>query len=215
VFTGLISELGKIELVQTKGDGLLLRLLAPKSARTLKEGGSININGVCQTVTKIMTGGFVVFSAPETLKRTNFKYLKNGDQVNLELPLTLNDPLGGHLVTGHVDDTGEIRTLEKTAETAILKVDFDPKYANYLIEKGSITVDGISLTCFDITDSSFCASLIPETLKNSNMQFRTVGDMVNLEFDLFAKYTEKILNSKQGAITMDYLNEHGFEVKYD
>jgi riboflavin synthase len=215
VFTGLIKELGEIQAISLKDDGILLRIAAPELCKNLKRGGSVNVNGACQTAFNIDRSEFEVFATGETLAKTNFGILRQKEFVNLELPLTLEDPLGGHLVLGHVDCKGEIISFNRDSISANLHIKYDSKYSSLLVEKGSIAVDGISLTCFDISEFSFSVAIIPETISSTNLQYRKAGDSVNLEFDIFAKYIQKSITKQQGSVTIDYLNQHGFEVKYD
>jgi riboflavin synthase len=215
VFTGLIKELGEIKSLAPKADGMSIRIFAPNLSKMLKDGGSVNINGACQTAFDISSDSFNVYATSETIKKTSFQNLRLNETTNLELPLTLNDPLGGHLVLGHVDCTGRIVAFRRGQASAILQIAFNPKFANLIVEKGSIAVDGISLTCFDIDESSFAVSVIPETIKATNLQFRKGGEIVNLEFDIFAKYIQKSLIRQPGRLTMEYMNQNGFEVAYD
>jgi len=210
MFTGIIQEIGAIKLIPKKGDSLAIQISAPNTSKTLKKGGSVAINGACQTAIVIGHDWFEVFASSETVNRTGFRYYQSGLAVNLELPLTLNDPLGGHLVAGHIDDTGRISSIEPGFQSTIMKISFNPEYEKYLIEKGSIAVDGISLTVFDIQAGNLSASLIPETVANTNLKFRKIGDLVNLEFDLIGKYIEKFMSGKSKGLTMDDLFKHGF-----
>ncbi|MCP4583028.1 MAG: riboflavin synthase, partial [candidate division Zixibacteria bacterium] len=170
----------------------------------------VGINGACQTATIIGDDWFEVYAMLETVNRTNFKAFQTGTQVNLELPLALSDPLGGHLVAGHVDITGQIKSIEPGSQSTIVKVAFTSEYSKYLIEKGSVAIDGISLTVFDIQSGLFSVSLIPETLSETNLKFRKIGEQVNLEFDQIGKYVENFINAKRGGLTIDDLNKHGY-----
>ncbi len=210
MFTGIIQEVGVIRQVQKKGDGLALQVKAPESCKSLKKGGSISINGACQTAAVVSREWFEVMAASETISRTNFGLLRPGMGATLELPLALNDPLGGHLMTGHIDDTGKIVSIRPGAESTIMQISFKSEYNKYLIEKGSVAVDGISLTVFDVKSEMFSVSLIPDTIERTNLRFRNVGDIVNLEFDQIGKYIEKFLDKSGNRLTMDYLNKHGF-----
>ncbi len=211
MFTGIVKEIGAIKAVQKKGDGKLIQVEAPKSALSLEKGGSISINGACQSVISLGRDWFEVQATSETVSRTNFRLLQPGDRVNLELPLTMKAPLGGHIVSGHIDDTGKISSIKPGGDSAIMKVAYKPEYNKYLVEKGSIAVDGISLTVFEISSDTFSMSLIPETIEQTNLKLRLVGDAVNLEFDLIGKYIEKLMNQGKGELTMDYLIKHGFK----
>jgi riboflavin synthase len=217
MFTGIIQEIGLVRYVAKKGDGLLIQIEAPESFKSLEAGGSVSINGACQSaiitspVSGASGGWFEVMATSETMSRTNFRFLQTGDRVNLELPLTLNNPLGGHLVTGHIDDTGQITDIKPGRESTLIRIVFKPEYNRYLIEKGSVAVDGISLTVFDIEQECFTVSLIPETIERTNLKYRNIGDEVNLEFDQIGKYIEKFLNKDNRGMTMDFLKKHGFQ----
>jgi riboflavin synthase len=215
LFTGLIKELGQILSINPDGDGLLIKFAAPTLGQYLKRGGSININGACQSAINIDQSGIQVFATAETVAKTTFQRLLPGNFINLELPLTLNDPLGGHLILGHVDCVGKIKSFVRNFNSAILEVEYNHSFESYLVEKGSIAVDGISLTCFDISNTSFSVAVIPETIKTTNLQFLKSGDYVNLEFDIFAKYIQKNINKHSNALSVEYLNQHGFEVRHD
>ncbi len=210
MFTGLIRELGLIRGIRPESSGAVLSIGA-EIADTLSRGASVNINGACQTVIAKSGKTFEVFATAETLQRTNFVYLRVGDRVNLEPPLSLDSPLGGHLVLGHIDGPGRIVDFIREGQAAVITIGFAPEYGRYLVEKGSVAVDGISLTCYDITVDTFRAALIPETIENTNLRYRQPGQIVNLEFDLLAKYVEKMTVPKRNAIDWEFLREHGFE----
>jgi riboflavin synthase len=210
MFTGIIQEIGTVKEAQRQGEGLILRIRAGDSTSRLKKGDSVSINGACQTAVTFGSDWFKVYAMAETVSRTNFSNLKAGDKVNLELPLTLNDPLGGHLVAGHIDDIGVIRAFDPSGGNTILRLSFNPENRRYLIEKGSVAIDGISLTVFDIADNEFSISWIPETIENTNLKYRKVGDEVNLEFDLLGKYIENFVGKKNNELTMEFLHKHGF-----
>jgi riboflavin synthase len=215
LFTGLIKELGRIEALSPADDGLVIKLKAPILRKNLERGASVNINGACQTVINLNKDGFEVYASAETLTRTNFKHLSFGEFVNLELPLTLNEFIGGHLILGHIDCVGRIKSFKRDSQPSILRVEYDPTYELLLVEKGSIAVEGISLTCFDISRTSFSAAIIPETIKSTNLQFRKPLDYVNIEFDILAKYINKNKGGAPVSLTFEYMNQHGFEVSHD
>ncbi len=210
MFTGLVKEVGLIKGIFPDNAGAVFSIRAGL-ASGLTRGASISVNGACQTVAAIRDGMFDVFATGETLRRTNLAYLRVGEWVNLETPLSLDSPLGGHLVQGHIDSTGSIEDFVRDGRTAVLTIGFPSEYGKYLVEKGSVAVDGISLTCFAITDSTFQAALIPETIENTNLRYRKPGQIVNLEFDLLAKYIEKITVPKRKTVDWNFLREHGFE----
>ncbi len=210
MFTGIVQEIGTVMEARKTGDGMVIKVEAPKLSSKLNKGDSININGACQSATVIERSWFEVYTMAETIKRTTFKNFKSGDRVNLELPLTLNDPLGGHLVAGHVDDIGAITSFDPSGSSTILKVRFDKAHRKYLIEKGSVAIDGISLTVFDIGEDEFSISWIPETLENTAFKFKKTDDEVNLEFDLLGKYIENFVSKDKSNLTIDFLQQHGF-----
>ncbi|CUS97747.1 riboflavin synthase, partial [Candidatus Kryptonium thompsonii] len=155
------------------------------------------INGVCLTVFERQTDRFKVEAVEETIKKTNLGDLKTGDLVNLELSLKLEERLGGHIVLGHVDTTGTIKSIKKLKNSWIFEIEFPEKFGRYIISEGSIAVDGISLTVAELDANRFKVSIIPFTWENTNLKFRKVGDRVNLEFDFFGKYVERFLKTME------------------
>ncbi|MGE4169701.1 MAG: riboflavin synthase [Candidatus Margulisiibacteriota bacterium] len=193
MFTGLIQGLGTVQSVSANGKGLRAVIETPLSAK-LTEGDSIAVNGVCSTALAISNTAFSVDYLPETLLKTTFASLQVQDKLNLECCLTLQTPLGGHLVSGHIDCTGKILNVETTGPFAILTVAYPGEFAPFLIPKGSIGIDGISLTVVEVTDDYFTCHLIPHTLASTNLHTKKVGDSVNLEFDTLAKYLYRFYN---------------------
>jgi len=206
MFTGIIEEIGKVNSVSSKR----LVIAASRVLQGMEPGGSISVNGACLTVTDFGSGFFSVDIMLETLRRTNLGLLHAGDKVNLERPLTLDKPIGGHLVQGHIDDTGRIASVIREDETTIIKIETSPELMHYIVEKGFITVDGISLTVVTRDTGSFKVSIVDYTLKNTNLGSRQVGDLVNLEVDIIAKYVEQFNQSRNSGVTLDLLKEHGF-----
>jgi len=186
MFTGLVEDVGTVKLLKPAAGGA--KLSVESALEGVKEGDSVAVNGACLTVTYLSRGVLEFDVSDETLKRTNLRFLKPRDRVNLERALTLSKPLGGHLVQGHVDTVGKILELRPRGEHYLLKVGFDPKFDPFVVEKGSIAVDGISLTVNAVGDGWAEINVIPHTYKNTNLQYRRVGDPVNLEFDLIGKY---------------------------
>jgi riboflavin synthase len=172
-------------------------------------GDSIAVNGACLTVSALDASSFSVDVMPETLKRTNLGQLYSGSRVNLERALMVGGRVGGHLVQGHVDATGKVVSLVSEAGAIIAKFATPPEVLRYVVEKGFIAVDGVSLTVVGYDRSSFGVSLVGYTLKNTVLGSRKVGDQVNLEVDIMAKYVEK-LREGRGGVTLDFLSEHGF-----
>ncbi len=195
MFTGIIETTGKILKKINRSNSVEIEINLEIEIKNPAEGMSISVNGVCLTAKKIKNKK--IFSADiseETLKKTTFKNLKAGDKVNIEFPLTLNDFLSGHIVQGHIDTKGKVFKIEKKQDNLIITFEVDEQHKKYLIEKGSIAIDGVSLTMFDIIDNKFTVAIIPETLKRTIIADYKKGTEVNIEFDIIGKYVEKILN---------------------
>lgn len=208
MFTGIVEEIGKI-ISARPGN---LAVAAGKVLEDMAEGASIAVNGVCLTVTGFDNKSFNVEVMAETLSRTNLGLLKAGDEVNLERPLTLGGRLGGHLVQGHIDDTGRVILITPRGESIIAGFEAPPKLMSYIVEKGFIAVDGVSLTVVSRNSGSFQVSLVDYTRRNTILGNRRVGDTVNLEVDIIAKYVEQLNRDSGSGITVDFLQEHGFLV---
>jgi riboflavin synthase len=206
MFTGIIEETGTV----TSAPAKRLVIAASKVLEGTEPGGSIAINGACLTVTEFDAGSFSVDIMLETLKRTNLGLLGAGDKVNLERPLTLNKPLGGHLVQGHIDATSRVASIVPEDGATVMSIEAPPEVMRYVVAKGFIAIDGISLTVVARDTSSFEVSIVDYTLKNTNLGNRKVGDLVNLEVDMIAKYVEQFDKSRNPSITFDFLKEHGF-----
>jgi riboflavin synthase len=192
VFTGLVNATGTIGAID--GGRLSVRT---ESALDLAEGDSVAVNGVCLTATAIRDGdGFDADVMPETLRRTALGALKEGEPVNLELSLRAADRLGGHMVQGHVDGTGTIESVTEEGFARVVRIACDPSLLRYVVEKGSIAVDGVSLTVAAVGDSHFEVSLIPETLERTTFGEAAPGRIVNLEVDVLAKYVEKLVGAR-------------------
>ena len=195
MFTGLIAELGRVSSVERSDDGARLRIEA-SSAAELREGDSVAVNGVCLTATEIDGGAFSAEAMNETLTRTSLGALEHGAPVNLELPLRAGDRLGGHFVQGHVDGLGTVAACDEDGFALRVRVDAPEDVLRYVVEKGSIAVDGVSLTVAALDHGSFTVSLIPETLERTNLGSAEPGKPVNLEVDVLAKYVEKAVNGR-------------------
>lgn len=213
MFTGLIQEVGTIRGVAPEGQAVHLQIECPKLAPELAEGDSLAVNGVCLTVTTPGEAVAVATAIPETLSRTNLGQLSAGQRVNLEPALRAGDRMGGHVVQGHVDGVGRIAALQRRGISLEVTVAAAPTLLRYAVEKGSVTIDGISLTVARVTDGDFTVALIPHTMGATTLQDRRVGDQVNLEADILAKYVERMLGlhpGKPSAVTEDFLRRHGF-----
>ncbi|MFJ6699762.1 riboflavin synthase [Streptomyces sp. NPDC091272] len=196
MFTGIVEELGEITAVENLGDSSRFRLRGPLVTEGAKHGDSIAVNGVCLTVVDTADGEFTADVMAETLNRSSLGALAVGSRVNLERPTALGGRLGGHLVQGHVDGTGTIVDRKPSEHWEIVKVALPDGLARYVVEKGSITVDGVSLTVVDAGDDHFTISLIPTTLALTTLGIKKAGDPVNLEVDVLAKYVERLLTTR-------------------
>ena len=197
MFTGIVEELGEVvRLTDAGGDSAVLAVRGPVVTSDARHGDSISVNGVCLTVIDNVDGVFTADVMGETLRRSSLGVLKPGGQVNLERAATVGSRLGGHLVQGHVDGVGRILTREPADEWEVLTFALPPELARYVVEKGSITVDGVSLTVMAVTADTFSVGLIPTTLKLTVLGSKSAGDPVNLEVDVIAKYVEKMLGGR-------------------
>ena len=208
MFTGIVEEVGRVTSAQL---GKLV-ISASEVLQGIEPGGSIAVNGVCLTITSFDTSSFSVDIMLETLKRTNLGLLSAGDEVNLERPLTLEKPLGGHLVQGHVDDTGRVTSITWDGEAMLIRFEAPHEVMGYVVEKGFIAVDGVSLTVVARDASSFQVSVVDFTREHTTLGSRRVGDLVNLEVDIIAKYVEQLSQPHRSGITAGFLQEHGFLV---
>ncbi len=212
MFTGLIEETGILKKKLQVGGGYQFTISAKEILKNLQIGDSININGTCQTVTSFDNETFSAVAVEETLKKTNLGSLQINDIVNLESSLTLNKKLGGHIVLGHVDCVGAVAGIKKLQTSNLVKVEYPKEFSKYLINVGSIAVNGISLTVAEFDDKTFTVSVIPHTWDATSFSKLSVGSKVNLEFDVLGKYVEKLINRapESKGITADKLKELGF-----
>ena len=194
MFTGLVADLGTVSAVDVTGDGVRLAVRTAL-ADEIGDGDSVAVNGVCLTATAVEAGEFSADVMHETLRRSSLAEVREGTAVNLELPLRAADRLGGHVVQGHVDGLGRVGELHDDGFARIVTIAASPELLRYVVEKGSIAVDGISLTVSSVSDDAFSVSLIPETLERTNLGAATPGQPVNLEVDVLAKYVEKLVGS--------------------
>jgi len=206
LFTGIVEELGKVNFI--RGDRLTVK--AAKVLADVELGASIAVNGTCLTVTDFSADSFSVGIQPETLRRTNIGFLKVDDEVNLERALALGGRLGGHLVQGHIDDTGKIVSVRQEQKSKLMTVAAAHPLMRYMAVKGFIAVDGLSLTIAELGADSFTVSLVEFSQNKTTIGRKKVGDVVNLEVDIFAKYVESLAGHTGEGITFDFLQEHGF-----
>ncbi len=192
MFTGIVQETGRVKALERRSGDLVLTLEAPLTAPSLGLGGSVAVNGCCLTAVKVEAPLFVVEAVPETLSRTTFGTLRVGDKVNLELPVKLSDLLGGHLVSGHVDGLAEVRAIQAEGGGQRWTLQVPRDLMKYVVEKGSIALDGISLTVAALGDETVEVALIPHTLEVTNLGSLKVGSRLHVEADILAKQLEKL-----------------------
>jgi len=214
MFTGIIEEIGKISSINPIAGGIRIKISASKILDDISIDDSVCVSGVCLTAIKVENDGFWVDAVGATLDKTTFAKMQLSIHVNLERSLKLNDRLGGHFVQGHTNGIGTILEIKKLGENYSLKITVDESLQKYLVDEGSITIDGISLTIAEIDKSKIGISIIPHTWKNTAIQFKKVGDKVNVETDVLAMYIEKFLrkngNGKITNITENWLKELGY-----
>jgi riboflavin synthase len=212
MFTGIVEETGKVEVIKQGTRSSQITIRTEKLLQDLNKGDSINTNGVCLTVVAFDKTSFTVDVMPETMSRTNLGELRAGSSVNLERALRLSDRLGGHLVSGHIDGTGKISSRWNDGNAEWFRITAPKEILKYIAEKGSVAIDGISLTVVEANDASFTVSVIPHTRRETTISGKKAGDLVNIECDIIAKYLEKLINNGRGPghITLDFLADKGF-----
>ncbi|MBU1196771.1 MAG: riboflavin synthase [Proteobacteria bacterium] len=220
MFTGIIESLGTIKRIESSGQGKVLSIACSLDLSETRVGDSIAVNGACLTAVRLNKNEFSVDMAPETVERTTFKHLTTGSRVNIERALKLSDRIDGHLVSGHIDGTGVISSIVKKSNAVIIAIQVSETLADDLIEKGSVAIDGISLTINRCSKNDFEISIIPHTAQMTTIGLKKAGDEVNLETDMIGKYVKKILrgsSSKNDAsshkktdISMELLARNGF-----
>lgn len=217
MFTGIVEEMGKLVKVKYGSNSARLTIEGRKVLEGVRLGDSIAVNGICLTVVNFSEGFFAVDVMAETLRKTNLEDLKPGDGVNLERALMVGDRLGGHIVSGHIDGVGTIVSQVKEDIAVVTGIKAPPELMKYIIKKGSVAVDGISLTVADCSNDTFQVSLIPHTAKLTTLGYKKVGHRVNLEADIIGKYVERLLGfgrseqpKEPGKLTAEYLTEQGF-----
>lgn len=212
MFTGLVEEVGSIESVEKQGDGARFQIHAKLILDDIKIGDSIAVNGVCLTVVEQVLQGFAVDAVEETLDRSTLGYLRSHSRVNLERALQAESRLGGHFVQGHVDGIGDVISIEAKKPGYWLKIRVDEELAKYFVEKGSVAINGVSLTIARVEGQNLSIALIPHTWEVTTLHELGTGDRVNIEVDILGKYVYKYLHpdEKQGGITLEKLSEYGF-----
>lgn len=215
MFTGIVEEMGAVTSMEKTLAGSRLTILASTVMGDLKIGDSVSVNGTCLTVVAKSASNFVVEVSPETLSVTTLGYLSGGTPVNLERAMKLNERIGGHLVAGHVDGVGAIRNRRQEGNAIVFTIEAPSEILKYCVTKGSITIDGVSLTINEVADHSFSVAIVPHTAKVTTLGVKQVNDTVNLESDLIGKYVERLLQERsqlpktKPVIDKDYLQKRG------
>jgi riboflavin synthase len=219
MFTGIIEAVGKVTSIEHEGEAIRLTVAAGKVAEDVALGDSVAVNGVCLTVTGFQPPHVTFDAVQETMRKTTLGTLRVGDGVNLERALAVGGRLGGHIVQGHVDGTGRIASIRPVGNSWFVYVDAAPELMRYIVTKGSVSVDGISLTVAEAEDRTFALSIIPHTWEHTTLHDKRAGDQVNIECDILGKYVEKMLGgyiagadraAERGGVTMDLLARSGY-----
>lgn len=210
MFTGIIEEMGTVRRLNQSPNRCELELSASKVLEGTQIGDSIAVNGVCLTVIRLGEEHFTADVMPETLRRSNLGQLKPGSKVNLERAMAANGRFGGHIVAGHIDGTGKILAMQPEGNAVLVTISVTPELLRYVVEKGSIAIDGISLTVAKVSHTDFTVSLIPHTGEETTLLKHRSGEIVNLETDIIGKYVEKLMQPKSGGVTMELLQQNGF-----
>ena len=211
MFTGIIEEMGRLEQINNSGNSYSLKIACKKILSDIQLGDSIAVNGICLTITNFNETSFTADVMPVTIQKSNLKNLRLNDLVNLERALRANSRFGGHIVSGHIDSTGNIINIQKIHNAVLFSISAPEETLKYLIPEGSICIDGISLTIAKLSDTSFEISLIPHTFTETILSKKSIGDSVNLEVDQIGKYLYNFINKKNKSnITKEFLTQNGF-----
>ena len=215
MFTGIVEEKGKVRYMQVSGESGVLAVKAKRVLQGTKIGDSIAVDGVCLTVTSLQADGFTADVMTETIRRSSLGNCKAGSQVNLERAMAADGRFGGHIVSGHIDGTGVVRSMVREENAVWVSIETSPQILRLIVEKGSICIDGISLTVAKVDETGFQVSVIPHTGEETTLLEKVPGNLVNLENDVIGKYVEKLLGlnekeKKESGITMEFLEKFGF-----
>ncbi|HPI93664.1 MAG TPA: riboflavin synthase [Deltaproteobacteria bacterium] len=210
MFTGIIESVGRIISKKAHGKGFVLEIDTGFDLAADALGDSVAVNGVCLTITGKKGSIFAADASAETVSRSTLGDMRPGASVNIERALTLSSRLGGHIVLGHVDAVGRILSRDHAGESVRIRVGFDGSFARYVVEKGSIAIDGVSLTVNEVQADAFAVNIIPHTAQSTSLTLKSAGDRVNLEFDVLGKYVENLLNKDKGTSLKDLLAKQGF-----
>jgi riboflavin synthase len=209
MFTGIIESVGIVKRTVRRGEDVLLSISTSMGLNDVAVGDSVAVSGACLTIVEVADGSFSADVSAETLAKTTLRALKIGDRVNLEKALKLNSFLGGHFVLGHVDCVGDVRERRESSNSIILGVEIGEEQGRYIVQKGSVTVDGISLTVNKYEKNRFYVNIIPHTARETTLRLKKTGNQVNVETDILGKYVEKFIHPDRG-IDAGFLSEHGF-----
>ncbi len=213
MFTGIIQDVGKIASMKNQGDNMLITIQSQLVDESVKAGDSIAISGVCLTATSLNTASrtLTVTAVEETLRRTTIGRMRANSLVNLEMALRPTDRMGGHFVQGHVDAAGKCESIEVRDGSSVVTISFPAEFQELVVEKGSIAIDGVSLTAYGVSKASFRVSIIPHTLTTTTLKHLKAGDLVNLEFDILGKYVQRMLQkSPDNGLSLERLKNYGF-----
>ncbi len=210
MFTGIVEEIGSVASIARRGAGAVLEVSTGLPMDEIRTGDSLSVSGACLTVTGKGPRRFSADVSAETLSRTTMRTLRAGSRVNLERAMAVSGRLGGHLVYGHVDGTGTVREIRPVGDSRVFHIDTDPSIMKYLVFKGSVAVDGVSLTVSEVRPGGFEVAIIPLTMDRTTFGGMRPGDMVNVETDIIGKYVLRFLEGKGSGISEDFLKKHGF-----
>jgi riboflavin synthase len=212
MFTGIVEEVGRVALIKQRGENRRITVTSDGVAKELKTGDSVSVSGVCLTALDIHPGSFSADLAPETWERTSFSRIHQGALVNLELPMKADGRFGGHIVQGHIDGVGKLISFDRIAdsENRWLEIELPPEIEKYTVYKGSVSIEGISLTVAKLEGNRCTVAIIPHTVEMTNLHTLKPGDPINLEADLIAKYVEKMMKGEASSLTIEELVQQGF-----
>lgn len=214
MFTGIIEEIGTVEAIQKQGISAELRIKCSKVLEGTKLGDSIAVNGVCLTVVKLEHNGFWADVMTETMHRSNLSKIKEKDYVNLERAMAADGRFGGHMVSGHIDGIGNITQIQAEENAVWYTIEAAPELLHYIVEKGSVAIDGISLTVANVSEKNFQVSIIPHTRQETTLSEKQIGNFINIECDILGKYVERFVGGakkqKESKITEEFLEKYGF-----
>ncbi|MBL0701493.1 MAG: riboflavin synthase [Spiroplasma sp.] len=210
MFTGIIEKNGIVKSISKNTKSTILDIAVDDILNEVKLGDSIAINGVCLTITNFNSNSFCADVMNETIKVTSLNKLNFGDNVNVERAMAANGRFDGHIVAGHVDQVSKIKNIKQISNSFLIELEIDQKNKLYVVEKGSITIDGISLTIAKLNENMVTVSIIPHTYTNTNLSNKKIGDIVNIEFDALGKYVAKQINKEKSVIDKSFLSENGF-----